>query len=171
MLGYFIVTISILIINQCCPAFGRDDPQCAWTRCGASNCEEDGIFPFEWGSGYCTPSTTCSFSAGLSLYCCETPSIYSETYWLGTAPFCGVSCSDCSTNDECIIPSNSCGDGLECATGTKVLCGVLNPDEQIKRIPTYAWIILAVLLVCGALIGLGGASIYCCYNCGCCGSG
>jgi len=165
LLAFFTIVISVTA-----PAFGRDDPQCRWTGCGASTCESEGIYPYEWGSSYCSPGRTCSFDEGLSLYCCETPTPYSETYWLGTSPFCGVSCSDCTGSDECIIPSNDCGDGLNCLTGTKVLCGKLNPDEQLRRIPTYAWIILASILVIAALCGLSGATIYCCFKCNCCSS-
>lgn len=41
--------------------------------------------------------------------------------WVGTAPICEGSPSDCNSNEQYLV-SSSCGDGATCVSGTKVLC-------------------------------------------------
>ena len=60
---------------------------------------------------------------GYKVYCCNELSPYGLLYWKGTAPSCGASCNDCGRGDECIIRHNRCGNGAECSSGSKVLCG------------------------------------------------
>ena len=152
-----------IILVLCLPILGQDNnsPQCAWSTCDATHCE--GSYPYLWAKGTCG-----IFGCTSSLYCCEVPSPYIDTYWVGTAVFCGASCSDCRGNDECIIPSNPCGDGQTCWTGSKTLCGELNPLEQLQEIPWYYFVVGAVVLIVVGLLAVGGVTCYCCKNGKCC---
>ena len=143
--------------------------ECVWTDCGdiSVNVCSGSQYPYLWATGTCGASSKCA-NGETRLYCCNQASPYASTYWLGTSPDCGGSCDYCKVNDECIIPANECGDGDRCVSGSKALCGQLNPDEQLKKIPWYYYVIGAAVLVSAALIGIGGTTIYCCINCDCC---
>ena len=75
--------------------------------------------------------------SGYKVFCCTAPSPYSSVYWRGTAPVCRATCGDCHEGDVCISKSD-CGDGAECVTGQKVLCGTLSSitvaelEEMVK---------------------------------------
>ena len=167
-------TVIIILLGFCYSTSSQDtvDPSkrnCIWSNCGSPSCSSS-QYPYQWASGKCGgPSCSGGSSA---LYCCDIPSPYVSTYWLGTALFCGGSCNDCNVNDECIIGSNPCGDGERCWTGSKALCGRLDPDKLVKRNLTTFYILGAIggfILVALALLALGGSVYYCCINCDCCG--
>ena len=127
---YFI--IAIILNNICLLAYGQDSKaQCTWSGCGADSCD-NATYPHKWATGTCEENFLCLSGSSPRLYCCEVPSPYTETYWIGTPPFCGVSCDDCKVNDECIISQDPCGDGSACVSGSKTLCGQLHPRTSGK---------------------------------------
>ena len=162
----YIVAIALINSNYYPLASGQDSKaQCAWSDCGAESCDDE-AYPYKWATGTCEESFLCLSGSSPRLYCCEVPSPYIETYWIGTPPLCGVSCDDCKVNDECILSQDPCGDGSLCVSGSKTLCGQLHPAEQLKKIPWYYWLIGAALLIA---VGIGGISgVACCVGCNCC---
>ena len=162
---YFYFTT--IILNYCLLTSGQNaEAQCVWSDCGARSCNDE-AYPHEWATATCEENFQCLSGSRPRLYCCEVPSPYIDTFWSGTAPFCGASCNDCKDqNSECIISQDDCGDGVACLSGSKTLCGVLHPSEALKKIPLVYWIVIAVVLV---LVGLGSLfGIACCIGCYCC---
>ena len=77
---------------------------------------------------------------GYKAICCNQENIYTLLYWKGTAPFCGGKCSDC--NDDICVTTSDCGDGAECWSGKKVLCGrlptvTMAEVEELQKISAY----------------------------------
>ena len=103
------------MLNYCLLTSGQNaEAQCVWSDCGATRCNND-AYPYEWATATCEENFQCLSGSRPRLYCCEVPSPYIDTFWLGTAPFCGVSCNDCKDlNSECIISEDDCGDGTAC---------------------------------------------------------
>ena len=163
----YIVAIALVNSNYCLLAFGQNSKaRCAWSGCGADSCD-DAAYPYKWATGTCKGILFCLSVSSPRLYCCDIPSPYVKTYWIGTAPVCGVSCDDCRVNDECIVSQDPCGDGsANCLSGSKTLCGQLQPAGPLKNIRWYYWLIGAVVLIA---VGIGGISgIACCVRCICC---
>jgi len=71
-------------------------------------------------SAKCTNSNDLCVQGDLSI-CSNAILPYTSYYWVGTAPLCIGAPGDCG--DDTYILSNICGDGDECLTGHKVLCG------------------------------------------------
>ena len=160
--------ITIILTNYCLVTSGQtSNAECAWTACGANSCNDE-TYPYKWVTGTCEVTNQCLTDSSPRLYCCNEPSPYSETYWIGIPPNCGGNCDFCKPGDECIISEDRCGDGSACSYGSKTLCGELNPTGQLNRIPWYVWLIIAAVLVAAGLGVLG--TITCCVKCQCCTS-
>ena len=165
----YVYFIAIILTNYCLLTTGQSsEAECAWTACGANSCDDE-AYPYKWATGTCKVNSLCLTDSSPRLYCCNEPSPYSETYWIGTSPVCGASCDFCKAEDECIISKDTCGDGSACRSGSKTLCGKLNPAEHLKKIPWFYWLIGAAALVAVGLFVLG-TSIACCNYCKCCTS-
>ena len=113
--------ISLLILSAVACASALS---CQWKgtapSCGASPRDCVGKYNHYWTFGKCGDGAMCV--TGYKVYCCDEPSPYSILYWMGTAPFCNAGCNNCFTGDDC-IQDNNCGDGAQCWSGSKILCG------------------------------------------------
>ena len=84
-----------------------------------------------WEDSTCTDGriymrAQCNCNCPGSMLCCD-PSIleeYDYPVWHGTAPFCGASCGSCGGDESLCWWQSRCGNGAQCWTGNKHLCGV-----------------------------------------------
>lgn len=70
-----------------------------------------------------------TLTASLFFFILMTNNIHAKDIWIGTAPFCSASASDCTKRGMQYIRSDKRGDGNKCATGKKVLCRQIRKPE------------------------------------------
>ena len=84
-----------------------------------------------WEDNTCTDGriymrTQCNCNCPGYMLCCD-PSIleeYDYPIWIGTAPTCRAGCGDCGIHSSLCWWQSRCGNGAQCWTGNKYLCGV-----------------------------------------------
>lgn len=167
-----LTVIFFILIFQTC-----GQRVCIWSDCGATSCSELVGFPHQWASGTCGNSITPCSNGQQRLYCCQERNPYTRVYWVTS---CTASCSDCKDNDDCIIPTNACGDQDRCTVGGRALCGATQQQENLidsldngKEDSGFPWYyILLITLGAGGLATIGALSIiiplFCCNGCNCC---
>ena len=122
MLQVLTIIIGVASILGC--VHGQSFPAgCRWVGtapvCGGSpsDCRSDERYLV---SSTCGDGQRCI--SGNKVLCCPISAGYINAYWVGTAPYCRGTCRDCGANN-CIF-ANGCGDGQDCLSGRKVLCGI-----------------------------------------------
>ena len=164
------IIIGVLNLNWSLLVIGQEDrePRCKWTSCDrVASCDADSDYPYKWATGRnCDSSGSTCNSGEFTTYCCEVPSPYFRTYIT-----CGAGCDNCNDKDVCIVDNIPCNpsSSISCIfSGSSVLCGEEHPLESLRRTPWYWFVIGAVVLLVGGLLGVAGGTYICCVKGNCC---